>query len=75
MSIENRVIREICETVGLSKDEVTLESTVDSLGMDSLDTVECIMALEEEFDLEIPDNDAERITSVRQAIDYITPLV
>jgi acyl carrier protein len=54
------------------EEEVSLESSfVDDLGADSLDTVELVMALEEEFETEIPDEDAEKITTVKQAVDYI----
>ena len=75
-TIVERVTKLVCEQLGVKEDEVTQEASfVEDLGADSLDTVELVMALEEEFDLEIPDDDAERITSVRQAIDHITPLV
>ena len=60
------------EQLGVKEDEVTNEAYfVDDLGADSLDTVELVMALEEEFDCEIPDEEAEKITTVQQAIDYI----
>ncbi len=63
----------IIEQLGVKEEQVTNESSfVDDLGADSLDTVELVMALEEEFELEIPDEDAEKITTVQQAIDYIT---
>jgi len=72
MSIEERVKKIVVEQLGVNEDEVTNESSfVDDLGADSLDTVELVMALEEEFDTEIPDEDAEKITSVQQAIDYV----
>ena len=62
----------IVEQLGVEEDDVTLESSfIDDLGADSLDIVELIMALEEEFDLEIPDEDAEKITIVRDVVDYI----
>lgn len=62
----------IVEQLGVEEDEVTEgASFVDDLGADSLDIVELIMALEEEFDLEIPDEDAERISTVRDAVEYI----
>jgi acyl carrier protein len=58
--------------LGVKEDEVTNNASfVDDLGADSLDTVELVMALEEEFECEIPDEEAEKITSVQQAIDYI----
>ena len=75
MNIENRVIMTVNNMMGMSSGDVKSDSTTDSLCMDSLDHVECIMALEEEFDLEIPDAEAEKITSIPGAIDYITPLV
>jgi acyl carrier protein len=60
------------EQLGVNESEVTKESSfVDDLGADSLDTVELVMALEEEFDCEFPDEQAEKITTVKQAIDYI----
>jgi len=72
-SIEERVKKIIVEQLGVKEEEVTLEASfVDDLGADSLDTVELVMALEEEFECEIPDEDAEKITSVKQAIDYVT---
>ena len=72
-SIEERVKKIIAEQLGVKEDEVTLDSSfVEDLGADSLDTVELVMALEEEFECEIPDEDAEKITSVREAIDYVT---
>ena len=72
MSVEDRVQKIVCEQLGVSAEEVKLEASfIDDLGADSLDTVELVMALEEEFDTEIPDDDAEKITTVQQAIDYI----
>ena len=71
-SIEERVKKIVIEQLGVKEDEVTLgASFVDDLSADSLDTVELVMALEEEFECEIPDEDAEKITSVQQAIDYV----
>jgi acyl carrier protein len=71
-NIEERVKKIIVEQLGVSEDEVTSEASfVDDLGADSLDTVELVMALEEEFDTEIPDEEAEKITTVQAAIDYI----
>ena len=72
MSVEERVVKIVCEQLGVGEDEVnTGSSFVDDLGADSLDTVELVMALEEEFDLEIADEEAEKISTVQEAIDYI----
>jgi acyl carrier protein len=71
-SIEEQVKNIVAEQLGVKEDEVTNKASfVDDLGADSLDTVELVMALEEEFEVEIPDEDAEKITTVQQAIDYI----
>ena len=71
-SIDERVKKIIVEQLGVNESEVTTgASFVDDLGADSLDTVELVMALEEEFDCEIPDEEAEKITTVQQAIDYV----
>ncbi|UCG74187.1 MAG: acyl carrier protein [Chromatiales bacterium] len=71
-TIEEQVKNIVAEQLGVKQEEVTLEASfVDDLGADSLDTVELVMALEEEFETEIPDEDAEKITTVKQAIDYI----
>ena len=71
-SVEQRVKKIVAEQLGVNEADVKNESTfVDDLGADSLDTVELVMALEEEFECEIPDEEAEKITSVQQAIDYI----
>jgi len=71
-TIEERVKKIVVEQLGVSEDEVKNESSfVDDLGADSLDTVELVMALEEEFDTEIPDEEAEKISTVQTAIDYI----
>ena len=71
-SIEDRVQKIVVEQLGVKEDEVTANASfVDDLGADSLDTVELVMALEEEFECEIPDEDAEKITNVKQAVDYI----
>ena len=71
-SIEERVRKIVVEQLGASEDEVTAEASfIDDLGADSLDTVELVMALEEEFETEIPDEEAENITTVQQAVDYI----
>ncbi|MCW3481399.1 acyl carrier protein [Neisseriaceae bacterium JH1-16] len=72
-NIEQRVKKIVAEQLGVNEAEVKNESSfVDDLGADSLDTVELVMALEEEFECEIPDEDAEKITSVQQAIDYVS---
>lgn len=72
-TIEERVKKIVVEQLGVKEEEVSSESSfVDDLGADSLDTVELVMALEEEFDTEIPDEDAEKITTVKQATDYVT---
>ena len=69
---EDRVKQIIVDQLGVSAEQVTPEASfIDDLGADSLDTVELVMALEEEFDLEISDEQAEKIQNVRQAIDYI----
>ena len=71
-NIEEKVKSIIVEQLGVDPEEVKAESAfVNDLGADSLDTVELVMALEEEFECEIPDEEAEKITSVQQAIDYI----
>ena len=70
--IEKTVTGTVCEQLGVSESEVKTDSSfVDDLGADSLDTVELVMALEEEFDLEIADEDAEKISTVQEAVDYI----
>ncbi|HEX3030316.1 MAG TPA: acyl carrier protein [Clostridia bacterium] len=67
-----KVKKIIVEQLGVEEDDVAMESSfIDDLGADSLDIVELIMALEEEFDLEIPDSEAEKITTVGDAVDYI----
>ncbi len=71
-TIEERVKKIIIEQLGVKEDEVKSEASfVEDLGADSLDTVELVMALEEEFDTEIPDEEAEKITTVQAAIDFI----
>ena len=71
-NIEQRVKKIVAEQLGVNEADVKNESSfVNDLGADSLDTVELVMALEEEFETEIPDEDAERITTVQQAVDYI----
>ncbi len=71
-NIEQRVKKIVAEQLGVNESEIKNESSfVDDLGADSLDTVELVMALEEEFECEIPDEEAEKITNVQQAIDYV----
>lgn len=71
-SIEERVTKIIVEQLGVKAEEVKAEASfVEDLGADSLDTVELVMALEEEFETEIPDEEAEKISTVQAAIDYI----
>ncbi len=72
MSIEEKVKKIIIDQLGVKAEEVNAESAfVDDLGADSLDTVELVMAFEEEFDLEIPDEEAEKISTVGDAVKYI----
>lgn len=72
-NIEQRVKKIVAEQLGVNEADIKNESSfVDDLGADSLDTVELVMALEEEFECEIPDEAAEKITTVQQAIDYVT---
>ncbi len=72
MAIEERVIDLIAEQLGVEKSEITPEASfTDDLGADSLDTVELVMAFEEAFDVEIPDDDAEKMVVVQDAIDYL----
>ena len=71
-TIDERVINIICEQMGASRDKITMEiSFVNDLGADSLDTVELVMEFEDEFDVNIPDEDAEKIQTVGDAIKYI----
>lgn len=71
-SVEERVKKIVVEQLGVKEEEVKPESSfVDDLGADSLDTVELVMALEEEFECEIPDEEAEKITTVQQAVNYV----
>ena len=71
-NIEQRVKKIVAEQLGVNEAEIKSESSfVDDLGADSLDTVELVMALEEEFETEIPDEEAEKIATVQQAIDYV----
>ncbi len=72
-NIEQRVKKIVAEQLGVSEAEVKIDSSFqEDLGADSLDTVELVMALEEAFGCEIPDEDAEKITTVQQAIDYVS---
>ncbi len=71
-SVEQRVQKIIAEQLSVSDDQVTSNASfVDDLGADSLDTVELVMALEEEFEIDIPDEEAEKIVKVQDAVDYI----
>ena len=71
-SIEERVKKIVVEQLGVKEEDVTTNASfVDDLGADSLDTVELVMGLEEEFECEIPDEDAEKISTVQLAIDYV----
>ncbi|HEV7929315.1 MAG TPA: acyl carrier protein [Nitrosospira sp.] len=71
-NVEQRIKKIVAEQLGVNEADVKSESSfVDDLGADSLDTVELVMALEEEFECEIPDEQAEKINTVQQAIDYI----
>ena len=72
-SIEQRVKAIVAEQLGVKEEEVTNESSfVDDLGADSLDTVELVMAFEEEFDIEVPDEEAEKLQAVGDVVTYIT---
>ena len=72
MAVAEKVKGIIIEQLGVDEEEVTSDASfVDDLGADSLDTVELVMAFEEEFGLEIPDEDAEKITRVKEAVEYI----
>lgn len=71
-NIEQRVKKIVAEQLGVNEADIKNDSSfVDDLGADSLDTVELVMALEEEFECEIPDEEAEKITTVQQAVDYL----
>ena len=71
-SVEEKVKEIIVEQLGVEEKQIDLSASfIDDLGADSLDTVELVMALEEEFDIEIPDEEAEKITTVQQAIDFV----
>ncbi len=71
-NVEERVRKIVVEQLGVKEEDATPSASfVDDLGADSLDTVELVMALEEEFETEIPDEEAEKITTIQQAVDYI----
>jgi len=68
----NKVVDIVCDQLSVNKDDVNSESSfVEDLGADSLDTVELVMAFEEEFELEIPDDEAEKITTIQSAVEWI----
>ncbi len=72
-NIEDRVKKIVVEQLGVEEDQVTADASfIDDLGADSLDTVELVMALEEEFDCEIPDEEAEKISTLAMATAYVT---
>jgi acyl carrier protein len=72
VEIKNRIVEIIANQLGIEEEDVTAAaSVIDDLGADSLDVVELVMALEEEFDLEIPDEEAEQITNVQNIFDYM----
>lgn len=71
-SIKDRVIKIVCDQMGATPDKITIETSfINDLGADSLDTVELVMEFEDEFEISIPDEDAEKIQTVGSAIDYI----
>ena len=71
-TVEERVKKVVEDQLSVNQDQITPEASfIDDLGADSLDTVELVMALEEEFECEIPDEEAEKITTVQQAVDYV----
>ena len=72
MSVEQRVIEIVCEHLAVGKEKVTRSTSfIEDIGADSLDIVELVMELEEEFDIQIPDDQAEKIKTVGEAVDYI----
>lgn len=72
MAVFDRIKEIVVDQLGVDEAEVTMETSFSDLDADSLDIVELIMALEEEFEIEIPDEDAEKLTTIRAAVDYIT---
>lgn len=72
MAVFDRIKEIVVDQLGVDEAEVTMETSFNDLDADSLDIVELIMALEEEFEIEIPDEDAEKLTTIRAAVDYIT---
>ncbi|MGB9661996.1 MAG: acyl carrier protein [Moorellaceae bacterium] len=70
-NIFNKVRSIVAEQLGVDEEDITLETSFEDLNADSLDIVELIMALEEEFDIEIPDEDAEKLTTIGAAVEYI----
>ena len=71
-SIEERVVKIVCDQMGATADKVSKDTSfINDLGADSLDTVELVMEFEEEFEIQIPDEDAEKIQTVGAAVDYI----
>jgi acyl carrier protein len=72
MSVEKKILHTIAEQLGINEDEIDKDaSLIDDMGADSLDIVELVMAMEEEFEMEIPDEDAEKISTVQDIIDYV----
>ncbi|GFN23970.1 acyl carrier protein [Moorellaceae bacterium AZ2] len=70
-NIFNKVRSIVAEQLGVEEEEISMDTSFEDLNADSLDIVELIMALEEEFDIEIPDEDAEKLTTIRAAVEYI----
>ena len=75
MNVEKVVINAVTESLGMAIGDVTTASTRESLDMDSLDDIECLMFIEEEFEIEIPDEAAEKLNSIQETIDYIKTVV
>lgn len=75
MELFNKVQKIIADQLGIEPDTIKLESKIDSLGSDSLDLVEIIMKIEDEFNIEINDADAEKLTTVQETVDYIAKLI
>ena len=75
MNVEKVVINAVTESLGMATGDVTTASTRESLDMDSLDDIECLMFIEEEFEIEIPDEAAEKLNSIQETIDYIKTVV